>query len=95
MPEGFSQQFNVQRYIRYLEADCDCKGKDGNPHKCGVDILINGQYVVPPTEGYTVIVPFSEAIVLSDFLLEFLQQKTAPKALTSTESTSKPVQKKL
>jgi putative DNA primase/helicase len=41
----------LKRKIRLVEADCDCT-KDGEPKPCGVDFLINGYAVIPPTKGY-------------------------------------------
>ncbi|MBI4536499.1 MAG: bifunctional DNA primase/polymerase [candidate division NC10 bacterium] len=40
-----------KRKIRLIEADCDCM-KDGHPKPCGVDVLVNGYFIVPPSPGY-------------------------------------------
>jgi hypothetical protein len=40
-----------RREVRLAKAACDCK-KDGDPHPCGVDLLVNGYFLVPPSPGY-------------------------------------------
>jgi D5 N terminal like/Bifunctional DNA primase/polymerase, N-terminal len=47
IPEGAT----LGRGIRLVKADCDCK-KSGKPKPCGVDFLINGYFIVPPTKNY-------------------------------------------
>jgi hypothetical protein len=42
----------LRRAIRLVEAACDCQGSRGNPKPCGVDFLVNGYVVCPPTPGY-------------------------------------------
>jgi hypothetical protein len=41
----------MRRSIRLVEAPCDCKD-DRGPKPCGVDLLVNGYVIAPPTPGY-------------------------------------------
>ncbi len=43
---------DVRRKVRLVKAACDCKAPDGAPKPCGVDLLLNGYFIVPPTPGY-------------------------------------------
>ena len=42
----------LKRGIRLVETACDCKDNEGNPKPCGVDFLVNGYVIMPPTPGY-------------------------------------------
>jgi len=44
---------SLKRKVRLAEIKCDCKDEKGKPHYCGVDLLINGIAVIPPTPGYS------------------------------------------
>ncbi len=43
---------DIRRKVRLVKASCDCKAPDGTPKPCGVDLLLNGYFVAPPTPGY-------------------------------------------
>jgi hypothetical protein len=44
----------VRRRVRIVKADCPCTDHEtGRPRPCGVDLLVSGYFVVPPTPGYT------------------------------------------
>jgi hypothetical protein len=43
---------DLKRGIRLVSAPCDCQGSDGEPKPCGVDFLVNGYVILPPTPGY-------------------------------------------
>ena len=51
-PDETIELDKLKRAIRLLKAACDCK-KDGKPKPCGVDFLIHGYAVAPPTPGYS------------------------------------------
>ena len=42
----------LKRAIRLVEAPCDCKDAAGESKPCGVDFLVNGYVILPPTPGY-------------------------------------------
>jgi P4 family phage/plasmid primase-like protien len=46
----------LKRKVRLIEADCDCTRTDEKgelkPHKCGVDLLVNGYSIEALTPGY-------------------------------------------
>jgi len=42
----------LSRKVRIVKAGCDCTDKDGKQKPCGVDFLVNGFFIVPPTPGY-------------------------------------------
>ena len=42
----------LKRKVRLVKADCNCLDKDGAFKRCGVDLLIRGYAVLPPTPGY-------------------------------------------
>ena len=42
----------LKRAIRLVEAPCDCKDAAGESKPCGVDLLVNGYVILPPTPGY-------------------------------------------
>ncbi len=42
----------LQRRVRLVEADCECTDKDGSPRPCGVDLIVNGYILIPPSPGY-------------------------------------------
>lgn len=45
---------NIGRKVRLVKVDCNCKDRDnGRPKPCGVDFLVNGFFIVPPTPGYS------------------------------------------
>jgi hypothetical protein len=50
-PADFAELDGLARKVRLAKADCDCT-KDGKPHPCGVDLLIRGYSIEPPTPGY-------------------------------------------
>ncbi len=50
MPEV---ELPIKRKIRLAEIKCDCTDDKGKAHYCGVDLLINGIAVIPPTPGYS------------------------------------------
>jgi AAA domain-containing protein/primase-like protein/bifunctional DNA primase/polymerase-like protein/helix-turn-helix protein len=50
MPAGDLPE--VRRKVRLVKAPCGCKSVEGRPKPCGVDILVHGYAVFPPTEGY-------------------------------------------
>lgn len=50
MPETPPAQ--LKRRIRIAKINCDCTGSQGKRKTCGVDLLIHGYAVIPPTPGY-------------------------------------------
>jgi len=50
-PADTSELDKLTRKVRLVKAKCDCK-KNGEPNPCGVDLLVNGYAVAPPTPGY-------------------------------------------
>ncbi len=50
MPANAPQ--GLKRGIRLVEASCDCRDSKHRPKPCGVDFLVNGYVVLPPTPGY-------------------------------------------
>lgn len=49
MPAGEAPE--IKRQVRLVKAQCGCE-KDGKPKPCGVDLLVRGYAVGPPTPGY-------------------------------------------
>jgi P4 family phage/plasmid primase-like protien len=48
---AFLKASDPKRKVRIVEADCECR-KDGKPRPCGVDFLIRGYSLIPPSPGY-------------------------------------------
>jgi hypothetical protein len=67
----------LKRGIRLVEAPCDCKDNAGHPKPCGVDFLVNGYVVLPPTPGYREDPdrPLESAALLPQAVLELAIQK--------------------
>lgn len=42
----------LKRKVRLVKADCNCVDKDGKLKQCGVDLLLRGYSIEPPTPGY-------------------------------------------
>jgi hypothetical protein len=67
----------LKRGIRLVEASCDCEDSEGNPKPCGVDFLVNGYVVLPPTPGYREDPdrPLESAALLPEAVIELAVQK--------------------
>ncbi|MDP2651988.1 MAG: phage/plasmid primase, P4 family [bacterium] len=72
---------NLKRKIRLAEIKCDCKDDKGEPHYCGVDLLIKGIAVIPPTPGYKEDAdhPLETAVLIPSEILALIQKKPTPK----------------
>jgi DNA repair protein RadA/Sms len=66
----------MRRSIRLVEAPCDCKDDKG-PKPCGVDLLVNGYVIAPPTPGYREDPdrPLESAAVMPQAVLEIALKK--------------------
>ena len=51
-PDDTSLLDRVKRRVRLAVADCYCKDAEGSSKPCGVDLLLNGYSIEPPTPGY-------------------------------------------
>ena len=71
----------LKRKVRLAEIKCDCKDDKGKPHYCGVDLLINGIAVIPPTPGYREDPdwPLESAVPMPPEILALIQKKPTPK----------------
>jgi putative DNA primase/helicase len=67
----------IKRGVRIVEADCDCR-KNGEPHPCGVDFLINGYAVIPPSPGYSEDpdFPLEDATKIPDAIVNLVVKQT-------------------
>ena len=73
----------VKRRVRLAVADCGCKDAVGNPKPCGVDLLINGYSIEPPTPGYRADpdFPLEDAVEIQREVLELaLRQQEEEKS---------------
>jgi putative DNA primase/helicase len=63
---------NLSRAVRLVKADCGCTDEKGKEHPCGVDLLLNGIAVIPPTPGYHEDPdhPFEEAVKIPDVVVD-------------------------
>ena len=68
---NYLRESNLSRKVRLVKADCNCK-KDGQPSPCGVDLLINGYAIIPPTPGYHEDPdhPFEDAVEIPDAIVD-------------------------
>ena len=75
------RKFKISRKVRLVKAGCSCK-KNGKPHRCGVDLLLNGYSVVPPTKGYGEDPehPLEDAVEIPDALIELALRKHKTKS---------------
>jgi hypothetical protein len=74
------QKSDFKRYIRIVKANCGCV------KTCGVDFLINGHLVIPPTPNYRSECPLESAAVIPDAVLELHRENinTGSKSHDST-----------
>src|SRR5215471_16534556 len=63
----------LKRAVRIVEADCDCK------KSCGVDFLIRGVAVVPPSPGYHEVVSLELAVPIPDDVVRLAMAKREQK----------------
>ena len=42
----------IKRKVRLVTAECACSGDQGKRKPCGVDLLVHGYSILPPTPGY-------------------------------------------
>jgi putative DNA primase/helicase len=79
MPSG---RFNIKRKVRVIRADCDCL------KECGVDLLIKGYALVPPTPGYSEddLHPLSSAVPIPKEVLELAGGRTKKERAEEHES---------
>ncbi len=71
--------FELKRKVRLVKAQCDC------PKSCGVDLLIHGIAVIPPTPGYSEDPdhPLSDAVTIPDEILDLVRaQRTNESRVT-------------
>jgi len=71
----------LKRKIRLAKIECGCKDSDGRPKPCGVDLLIRGYAIVPPTPGYKEDpdYPLESAVVIPTKVLTLIQEKPISK----------------
>jgi len=77
----FFEKSKISRKIRLIKVACNCK-KDGKPHPCGVDLLVNGYSVIPPTPGYTEDAdrPLENAVEIPDALVKLALEEHKTKS---------------
>ncbi len=70
----------LKRKVRIVKAPCDCRDANGKSKPCGVDLLVHGYAVIPPTPGYTEDAehPLEDAVILPSEILSLAAEK--PKA---------------
>jgi len=73
---SFLKKFTISRKVRLIKVACNCE-KDGKPHPCGVDLLVNGYSVIPPTPGYREDPdhPLESAVEIPDALVKLAFEK--------------------
>src|SRR5262245_5333233 len=57
----------LKRAVRIVESDCGCH--------CGVDFLMHGYAIVPPSPGYRKIVPLERAVPIPDDVVRLVMEK--------------------
>jgi P4 family phage/plasmid primase-like protien len=69
-----------KRKVRLVKIECDCKGAEGKPKHCGVDLLVHGYAVIPPTPGYREDpdYPLEDAVLIPPEILALAQEKPKP-----------------
>jgi len=72
VPPDIGNGLNIKRQIRLVEANCECRSPEGKRKLCGVDLLLNGYAIAPPTPGYREDPdwPLEDAAVIPDALIE-------------------------
>src|SRR5262245_2610652 len=80
----FSKSF--ERKVRLIKAGEDCQCAKG---KCGIDFLLNGYVIVPPTPGYIDKVSIGNVTELPDTILKSILQKLEEKETNPSNQTEK------
>jgi DNA repair protein RadA/Sms len=70
----FLRSSRIKRGVRFISADCEC-WKNDEPHPCGVDLLLNGIEVIPPSPGYVEEIPLALAVEIPDAVVKLARAK--------------------
>jgi putative DNA primase/helicase len=78
-----------KRTVRIVHADCDCRNANGKTKPCGVDLLVRGYAVLPPTPGYTEDPdhPLEDAVLLPAAIIQVALDKQKEKSKTEGRRT--------
>src|SRR5262249_40230516 len=88
MPAGEISDF--KRKVRLVKAKCDCKD-GGKPKPCGVDLLVYGYAIIPPTPGYVEDpdFPLESAVIIPRALLELATERRTNENRTTGDADGK------
>jgi hypothetical protein len=75
----------LKRAVRLVKAECDCV-KDGKPKPCGVDLLLRGYSIEPPTPGYSEDpdFPLEDAVIIQQEIIELALTKQKKDSATNS-----------
>src|SRR5215510_6984057 len=76
---------SLGRKVRFLEAGPECQCT----RKCGLDFLVNGYVIVPPTPGYVDRVSIENATELPDKILDSILQKLEEKKINPSHQSER------
>src|SRR5262249_38656170 len=76
---------SLGRKVRFLEAGPECQCT----RKCGLDFLVNGYVIVPPTPGYVDKVSIENVTELPDKILDSILQKLEEKKINPSHQSER------
>ena len=70
----YFKQSKSSRDVRLIKSDCDCKKENGDSHPCGIDLLVNGISIIPPTPGYREdpVHPIEDAVEIPEAVVKLM-----------------------
>ena len=81
----------LKRKVRIVKAACDCTDTEGKPKRCGVDLLIHGYAIIPPTPGYNEDPehPLEDAVILPGEILSLAAEKPSSESRRTGDATGR------